>query len=98
MSLGKAIAEFRKKQSWNQAELAKRLEVHPSYVTRWETDKVRPRMKMLERLADVLEVSVQDLLVGRNRQPGRDAQHRRHRIARTAPPGAQSGATAEERP
>ncbi len=64
MSLGKAIAEYRKKHGWNQAEFAKLLDVHPSYVTRWETGRVQPRTKTLDKIANVLEVTVQELLVG----------------------------------
>lgn len=64
MSLGRAIAEFRKKKHMNQADLARELGVHHSYVTRWENDRVRPRVKSLEKLAEILEVTTQDLLMG----------------------------------
>lgn len=64
MSLGKTIAEFRKERGWTQAELGERLGVHQSHVTRWENDRVRPREKTLDQIADALKVTAEELLVG----------------------------------
>jgi transcriptional regulator with XRE-family HTH domain len=40
------------------------MDVHQSLVTKWERDVVQPRSKTLERIAEVLGVSTQQLLAG----------------------------------
>ena len=64
MSLGKTIAKFRKEKGLTQVELAKELGVHQSHITRWESDRVRPREGTLQKLASSLDSSVEELLVG----------------------------------
>lgn len=64
MSLGKTIAQLRKEQGWTQAELGEKLGVHQSHVTRWENDRVRPREKTLDQIAEALDVTVEELLIG----------------------------------
>lgn len=64
MSLGKAIAQSRKDRGLTQAELGEMLGVHQSHVTRWESDRVKPRDKTLESIAEALEVSSKELLLG----------------------------------
>ena len=63
MSLGKTISELRKKKQFKQSELAEKLGIHQTPVTRWETDKVRPRRKTLEKLAEVLGVPIEELAI-----------------------------------
>lgn len=70
MTLGKTIAQLRIQKNWRQADLAERLGVHPSHVTRWEADRVRPRRKTLESLAEALEVSLDELLQTDHRELG----------------------------
>lgn len=62
MSLGKAIAQSRKERGWTQAELGEKLGVHQSHVTRWESDRVKPREKTLASIAEALDVSPEELL------------------------------------
>lgn len=64
MSLGKTIARLRKKTGLTQTEFAQHMDVHQSLVTKWERDVVQPRSKTLERIAEVLGVSTQQLLAG----------------------------------
>ena len=68
MSLGTTIAKTRKDRGITQVQLAEALGVHQSHITRWESDRVRPREKTLNELAKVLNTTVEELLVG-----GRDA-------------------------
>ncbi len=70
MTLGKTIAQLRIQKNWRQADLAERLGVHPSHVTRWEADRVRPRRRTLESLAQALEVSLEELLETDHRELG----------------------------
>lgn len=64
MSLGKSIARLRKQKNMSQSDLATQLDVHPRHVTRWETDRIRPRAKTLQKIADALDASLDELLAG----------------------------------
>jgi transcriptional regulator with XRE-family HTH domain len=79
MSLGRTIARLRKLKDWKQSDLAERLEVHSSHVTRWEQDRVRPRVSTVEKLAEVFEVSIEELLA-------EDQQRSRNGIAKLRDP------------
>lgn len=61
MSLGRKIAQLRKMKDLTQGDLAERLNIHQSMVTRWERDQVQPKSSTLERLAEALETTVEDL-------------------------------------
>ena len=61
MSLGRKIAKLRKERDWNQDDLAQKVGVHGRHVTRWERDKIKPSAKTLARLAEVFEVTVDEL-------------------------------------
>jgi len=61
MSLGRKIAQLRKLCDITQSELAERLNIHQSMVTRWERDQVQPKSATLERLAQALGTSVEEL-------------------------------------
>lgn len=61
MTLGKKIAHLRRLKDLTQRDLAERLQIHQSMVTRWEKDQVEPKSTTLERLADALEVPVEEL-------------------------------------
>ncbi|MEW6277771.1 MAG: helix-turn-helix domain-containing protein [Candidatus Eremiobacterota bacterium] len=62
MSLGKTISRLRTKKGWTQAQLAEQLGMHQNHVNRLENDKMKPRPNTLERLAEVLDASIDDLL------------------------------------
>lgn len=61
MSLGKTIIRLRMQKQWKQKDLAEKLGIHQRNLVRWENDQARPRAGALQRLADVLEVTVQEL-------------------------------------
>lgn len=62
--VGTTIALLRKSRGLTQAELADKVEVTQSVVARWEKNQVQPRTKALERIADALDVSIDQLLSG----------------------------------
>jgi transcriptional regulator with XRE-family HTH domain len=64
MELGQRIRKARKARGWNQAELAKRLQVSATTITRYESGERHPDPTTLKKLADLLEVSA-DYLLGR---------------------------------
>ncbi|MBO4918776.1 MAG: helix-turn-helix transcriptional regulator [Erysipelotrichaceae bacterium] len=61
---GKFISELRKEKDLTQLQLAELLHVSDKAVSRWETGKGFPDIGSLESIADVLGVSVAELLRG----------------------------------
>ena len=61
MSIGKAIARYRKQKTMTQMDLASVLNVHQSQIARWETGRSLPRKEYMEGLSEALEVSVEQL-------------------------------------
>ena len=61
-SIGKTIAFFRKKKGMTQSELAEKMHVTDKAVSKWERDLSCPDVNTIAKLADILEVSVEELL------------------------------------
>lgn len=65
MTLGKRIAALRRKKGLKQDDLAQMLEVSPQAVSKWENDQTCPDISLLPKLAKILDVSVDELLSGK---------------------------------
>jgi len=63
-NFGKAISRLRKEKGLTQKNLANKVGVSDKAVSRWETGRNYPDIETLQRLAEVLDVSVNDLLSG----------------------------------
>lgn len=61
---GAVIKELREKKHLTQAELAEKLCVSDKSVSKWETGKGYPDISLLELIAEVLGVSVAELISG----------------------------------
>lgn len=61
---GHFVAQLRKEHALTQKELADRLHVTDKAVSKWETGKGFPDLKLLEPLAQILDVSLVELLQG----------------------------------
>ena len=59
---GAFVAQLRKEQNMTQKELADRLNVTDKAVSKWETGKGFPDIKLLEALAQALGVSILELI------------------------------------
>jgi len=70
LRLAHSIRSLRLRNGLSQRQLALRMSVPRTYVSKIENEKATPTLSSLERLAKALEVSVPDLLSGgeRNRQ------------------------------
>ena len=70
LNLAAAIRSMRLRNGLSQRQLAGRMAVPRTYVSKIENEKATPTLSSLERLAKALEVTVPDLLSGgeRNRQ------------------------------
>ena len=65
MTLGKRIAALRRKKELKQDDLAQMLEVSAQAVSKWENDQSCPDISLLPKLAKALDVSVDELLSGK---------------------------------
>ena len=65
MTLGKRIAALRRQKGLKQEDLANELDVSPQAVSKWENDQTCPDISLLPRLAQLLGVSVDELLSGK---------------------------------
>lgn len=62
MNIGKSIKEKRKDKKMTQAELARAVRVSQSTIGKYETGENSPSYEMLEKIANVLECGLIDLL------------------------------------
>lgn len=63
-TLGRRIAQKRELAGLNQSELARRLNITPQAVQKWETEVAVPRGRRLEEIAETLSTSVAYLVSG----------------------------------
>lgn len=67
MTIGEAIKKARKNRGLSRAQLAKKSGVSLPTLAQWESDKFIPTVLLLSYVADVLEMSIDDL-IGRERR------------------------------
>jgi len=60
--LGERIKEYRQKNSISQRELAERLFVSDKTISRWELGKGLPDIDLLPKIAEVLEITIDELV------------------------------------
>ncbi len=65
MTLGKRIAMLRRRKELKQEELANMLDITAQAVSKWENDQTCPDISLLPELAQILGVSVDELLTGK---------------------------------
>ena len=66
--VGKNIKFFREKKYITQSELADKLCVTRQAVSNWENGKTEPDIEMLNKIASVLEISIEELIYGFKRE------------------------------
>ena len=67
-TMGERIAALRKERGLTQRELAEQMHVTDKAVSKWERDLACPDIHSLSHLADILGVSVEDLLKATTKQ------------------------------
>ncbi len=67
-TLGLRIAALRAEKNMKQNELAERLGISAQAVSKWENDVSAPDISILPELADVLGVTVDELLTGEKKE------------------------------
>jgi len=63
MPLGERIKELRKEAGWSQGELAEKVGTDARQVSRYENGRITPSLDVLVRIAEVLNVSIDHLVV-----------------------------------
>jgi transcriptional regulator with XRE-family HTH domain len=64
ITLANRIQELRKQKGWSQTELAKKIGVSYTQMSRYEVKGVQPPANTLKKLADVLDTTVDYLVSG----------------------------------
>lgn len=62
LDLGKRISACRSQRGLSQATVARRAGIDPSYLSRIETGRVHPTVRMATRISTALRVPMEDLL------------------------------------
>ena len=68
--LGKRIQELRKQIGLTQAQLASKIEISHTQLTRYESKNIKPPADVLQRLANVFDVSIDYLVNGKKSDKG----------------------------
>lgn len=66
--VGKNIKKFREKKGLTQDGLAEQLHVTRQAVSNWECGKTQPDIDTLQKMAQVFEISVEELIYGEERK------------------------------
>lgn len=66
--VGKYIKKFRENKKLTQEDMAERMNVTRQAVSNWETEKTQPDIETLQKIAQILEVSVEELIYGSKRE------------------------------
>ena len=62
MSIGTRVRQYREAKSWSQEDLAVRLDTTQTTISNIESDKNIPNSLLLNKIAQELEVNINDLL------------------------------------
>ena len=62
MKMSEKIKKHRKEKKWSQAELAEKLGVHTTHISRLETGKYTPSLELLKKVAELFEATTDYLL------------------------------------
>lgn len=67
-AIGQFIATKRREQNLTQEQLAEKIGVSNKTVSKWETGKTMPDYSVVERLCEVLNISVSELIAGKENE------------------------------
>jgi transcriptional regulator with XRE-family HTH domain len=62
MTIGERIRKLRQSKHWNQKDLGEKSGINWTNITRYETNKIKPSIKVLKKFAEAFEISVDKLL------------------------------------
>ncbi len=68
MEFHNRLYELRKQKGYSQEELANKLNVSRQTVSKWEMGDTTPDMEKLAAISDIFEVSLDELVLGKEKQ------------------------------
>ena len=68
MNIGNQISAIRKEQQLTQEQFRSLFHVTRQTVSNWENEKTEPDIETLHKIAEVLEVSIEELIYGSKRE------------------------------
>ena len=66
--MGKHIAELRKKKGYTKKNLGDLIDVSDKTISKWEKGVIAPDITILSSLASTLDITVEELLLGEEKQ------------------------------
>lgn len=66
--VGKNIKRYRENKKMTQDDLAAKLSMTRQAISNWETEKTQPDLEMLQKISQILEVSIEEIIYGEKRQ------------------------------
>ena len=81
-TLGTMISSLRKDKGMTQLELAEIMGVTDKAVSKWERDLSCPDINSIPKLAEILEISVDDLMQGKTETKEQDTKEKKKNISR----------------
>ncbi len=61
------LKKIRMSKTWSQIDLAKKIDVDPSYISRYENGAKKPSMDMIVKLSKALDCTIDELVIGENK-------------------------------
>ena len=80
-TLGTMISSLRKDKGMTQLELAETMGVTDKAVSKWERDLSCPDINSISKLAEILEISVEDLMQGKTETKEQDTKEKKENIS-----------------
>ena len=72
-TIGKFISALRKANGMTQKELGEKLFVSDKTVSRWECDECTPELSLIPSIAEIFDITTDELLRGERNNPDREA-------------------------
>ena len=66
--VGKNIKRYRENKKMTQDDLAAKLGVTRQAISNWETEKTQPDIETLQKISQILEVSIEEMIYEEKRQ------------------------------
>lgn len=63
MNLEIMLRKLREQHNWSQMEVANQLDISQSAYNKWETGQSKPKLQNLEKIAEIFEISLMDLIL-----------------------------------